>query len=183
MKSVFVAFLLALTFFCYAQERPEEESVLRAYGDEDAYQVYDAVLPATREMNQQKGSTLLIQQETQPLITASDCSRPTDNYVNIAPAFDQYREVNKKPLSLQSKFKLDRPYELKPTAYFPKSYSRVPLHYLTLSAVGFNESRTVAVFYVSDHCPSCGSGQLYAAQKKNGKWEPMTWLNECGWIS
>lgn len=182
MKSVLFAFLLVLTCACNALDQPAQGSVVAAYGDDDAYQVYAAVLSATREMNEQKGTTLLIQQETQPLTLGSG-SRPTGNYVNIAPAFDQYREVNKKPLLLQSKFKLDRPYELKPTAALDKSYSRVPLHYLILSAVGFNESRTVAVFYVSDHCPSCGSGQLYAAQKKNGKWEPMTWLNECGWIS
>ncbi len=188
MKSLLVAFLLALTFICYAQERPAEESVLRAYGDDDAYQVYSAALAATREMSHQ-GSTLLIQQETQPLTPGSDCGRPTGKYANLAPAFDQYREVNKESRLLLPKFSLDRSYELKSIrvleTYSHATLRSVPIHHLTLSAVGFNQSRTIAVFYVIDHCPGglCSSGRLYAAQKKNGKWEPMVWNNECGFIS
>jgi len=181
---------VALAFANRVQERPAEKSGLTAYEDHDAYEVYSAVLPATREMSHQ-GSTLLIQQETQPLIPMSDCGRPSGKYVNIAPAFDQYREVNREPRLLQPKFSLNRPYALKPIRLL-EMYSHpsttlpsLTVHHLTLSAVGFNDSRTIAVFYVSDYCPgvTCSSGQLYAAQKKNGEWKPISWANECGWIS
>lgn len=59
---------------------------------------------------------------------------------------------------------------------FPRNMGLV-----TLSGVGFNLSRTQAVFYVNHFCGLCGGGRYVLVEKINGAWrvkgERYTWIS------
>ena len=187
MKAFWLVLTLMFASVCsLSQSDSKQKSAIAVYDDGDAYQVYMAILPVTREMKHQGLGQLLIQQETQPLVDMTDCERPKGRFANLASAFDSYRAANKGSWQLVPKFDRMGPYRLESEVTLrnaPKTPP--PVQWITLSAVGFNESRTLAIVYVQLSCSLmlCESGSLYAAQKKNGKWEPIDWLNECGWIS
>jgi hypothetical protein len=149
------------------------------YGDADAYEVYSAILPTIGALRML--SHPLIQRETQLLPMTMDCIASGEYEGVVGPALEQYRSLNQKPWLLEPKLKIGREYELVPKAELEQFYSTS--HHIVLSAVGFNASRTIAVVYVADHSEGLGgSGQVYAAEKKNGQWVPIKW-GECGWIS
>jgi len=55
------------------------------------------------------------------------------------------------------------------------------LGYIAMSGVGFNPSRTQAVFYIDHFCGLCGGGRYVLMEKVNGKWairdEHWTWIS------
>lgn len=182
MKALWLVLtLLFATLSSVAQSASKKESTTSIYDDSDAYQVYSAILPITREMKLQGLGSVLIQQETLALVPEMDCGSPSGQYAYIASAFENYHVVNKASWMLVPKFDRIGPYEIKSSAWLRNGpRMQPPLQWIAVSAVGFNESHTIAVVYVMRWLES---GNLYAAQKKAGKWEPIDWLNECGSIS
>jgi len=55
------------------------------------------------------------------------------------------------------------------------------LGFITLSGVGFNPTRTQAVFYIDHFCGLCGGGRYVLMEKVNGSWrlldEHYTWVS------
>jgi hypothetical protein len=53
--------------------------------------------------------------------------------------------------------------------------------FITLSSIGFNPSRTQAVFYIGHFCGLCGGGGYVLMEKVNGKWKfrdmHSTWIS------
>lgn len=65
----------------------------------------------------------------------------------------------------------------------PDFYKRHPraIGYLTLSGVGFNATRTQAMFYIDHFCGLCGGGRYVLMNKVDGQWrvadEHYTWIS------
>jgi hypothetical protein len=63
---------------------------------------------------------------------------------------------------------------------FQKKYPR-NMGFITLSSIGFNPSRTQAVFYIGHFCGLCGGGGSVLMEKVNGKWKfrdmHSTWIS------
>jgi hypothetical protein len=65
----------------------------------------------------------------------------------------------------------------------PEFEKRFPhsMGFITLSGVGFNPSRTQAVFYIDHFCGLCGGGRYVLMEKVNGSWhvrdERYTWIS------
>jgi len=63
---------------------------------------------------------------------------------------------------------------------FQTKYSK-NMGFITLSGVGFNLSRTQAVFYIDHFCGLCGGGRYVLMEKVNGSWrvrdEHYTWIS------
>jgi hypothetical protein len=55
------------------------------------------------------------------------------------------------------------------------------LGFIALSGVGFNPSRTQAVFYIDHFCGLCGGGRYVLMEKVEGSWrvreEHYTWIS------
>ncbi len=55
------------------------------------------------------------------------------------------------------------------------------LGFITLSGVGFNPTRTQALFYIDHFCGLCGGGRYVLMEKMNGSWrvrdEHYTWVS------
>jgi hypothetical protein len=55
------------------------------------------------------------------------------------------------------------------------------LGYIAMTGVGFNPSRTQAVFYIDHFCGLCGGGRYVLMEKIDGKWairdEHWTWIS------
>ncbi len=55
------------------------------------------------------------------------------------------------------------------------------LGFITLSGVGFNPTRTQALFYIDHFCGLCGGGRYVLMEKVNGSWrvldEHYTWVS------
>jgi hypothetical protein len=148
----------------------------RAYQDNEAYRVYQAVLPKVEAMRTL--SRPLIQLETQSLEPMTDCSPSGQWNELLSPALKDYRSVNQHVWRLQPKLTLDRSYELVPATDLLQFYLKS--NHLVVSAVGFNRQRTTAVVYIADRT----SGRFYALRKPRGVWELADWNGgECGWIS
>jgi len=65
----------------------------------------------------------------------------------------------------------------------PQFQKRFPhnLGFITLSGVGFNRSRTQALFYIDHFCGLCGGGRYVLMKMVNGTWqiqaENYTWIS------
>jgi hypothetical protein len=66
------------------------------------------------------------------------------------------------------------------SAEFQKKYPH-NLGFITLSGVGFNPTRTQAVFFIDHFCGLCGGGRYVLMEKINGAWrtrdEHSTWIS------
>ena len=164
------------------------------YEDQEAYEVYSAILPLEWPLEDAKAKNLIIQNETKGW---EMCLRPdTEWQEKIGPAISDYLRLNAKPLLLQPRIKVAVPYrlinadELKSvnhTAAWEGFYQRYPDSggWMELSAVGFNVNKTVAVFYMGHHCGAlCGGGGFHVLTKRDGKWVALDWKgSSCAWAS
>jgi hypothetical protein len=164
------------------------------YEDADAYEVYAAVLPLDWVWRDAKAKKLVIRSAT---TTYEMCLRPEpESEKIIGSAIANYLKQNEKPKTLQRQFNLEKPYELLTASQIESAFGQggwdrfYEMHpdsggYIQLSAVGFNATKTVAVVYMGHHCGLlCGGGQFYVLQKRDGKWQSLTWQgNECAWAS
>lgn len=164
------------------------------YEDQEAYEVYSAILPSEWPLRVAHAKTVIIQTETKGY---EMCLRPEEEWQEkIGPAISDYVRSNAKPSLLQPGIKVEVPYrlimadELKSaiqTAGWEGFYQRYPDSggWMELSAVGFNVNKTVAVVYMGHHCGAlCGGGGFHVLEKKDGKWVALDWKgSSCAWAS
>jgi hypothetical protein len=165
------------------------------YEDTEAYQVYSAIIPPGWLVRIAKAKTLVIQAETDPGLRM--CLEPdAESKKIIGTAIADYLKVNKKTWLIQKNIKLEMPYQIidneKVNSIFKNGSwnnfnNQYPdaKGYITLSAVGFNSEKTVAVVYSGWGCGiRCGGGEYHVLQKKDGKWIPLGWSgSNCAWRS
>ena len=103
----------------------------------------------------------------------------------LGPAIADYIKVNQKRWLLQRQFQIEKPYELAPTNQLSNVLQTQAGGLIEVSAVGFNDPKTVAVVYMGHHCGGlCGGGEFHVLQKKDGKWQPLIWNGTtCAWAS
>lgn len=165
------------------------------YEDQEAYEVYSAILPLEWPLRDAHAKRLIIQNETNGY---EMCLRPEKEWQEkIGPAISDYVRANAKPSLLQPRIKVGVPYrliiadELRSTIHtsgWEGFYQRYPDSggWMELSAVGFNVNKTVAVVYMGHHCgPLCGGGGFHVLEKrKDGKWVALDWKgSSCAWAS
>jgi hypothetical protein len=169
---------------------------------DEAYRVYAAVFAADLIPDLQSKVVLIRDATLRDQIDENGC--PPSKVPLGVPKADEdisaiaedYDRENHHERILQSRFLLNRPYKLIATTelkkYFPKKKApdwdsflrRYPSSraYLTLSAVGFNPSRDVALVKVRVECGIlCGSVQLYRLRKIDGRWQQAKMIG-CGLV-
>jgi hypothetical protein len=191
--------LLLISTVVLAQTGPvNSDNAPAAYEDKEAYEVYSTILPTEWPVRAAKAKSLVIQTENRAYRM---CLNPEGESAQaVGPAIAAYNELSKKTWLLQRSFELEIPYQLVAAvdleAFFksdlkrggwPGFYQQYPDSggYIELSAVGFNDDKTVAVLYIGHHCGMlCGGGQFHVLQKKDGKWQPLKWQGtSCSWVS
>jgi hypothetical protein len=164
------------------------------YEDQEAYEVYSAILPSEWPLRVAHAKTLIIQSETKGY---EMCLRPEEEWQEkVGPAISDYVRSNAKPLLLQRRFNVEVTYQLIiatelssaiKTAGWEGFYQRYPDSggWMELSAVGFNANKTVAVVYMGHHCGMlCGGGGFHVLEKKDGQWVALEWKgSSCAWAS
>src|SRR5690348_16266435 len=150
------------------------------YEDQEAYEVYSAILPLESPLRNAHAKRLIIQNETKGF---EMCLRPEEEWQEkIGPAISDYVRSNAKTSLLQPRIQVGVPYHLIAadelttaiqTGGWEGFYQRYPDSggWMELSAVVFNVKKTVAVVYMGHHCgPLCGGGAFHVIEKKDGKW-------------
>jgi hypothetical protein len=155
------------------------------YDVAEAYEVYSAVLQGDWQGAQQK--TVVISTTTK---FWKACVNPaTEPDQGLKGALEQYNAVNKDTWELQSEFGFGRQFQFishgELASMFQKGVGRGwelfakrnpdSSGFVELSAVGFNEDKSIAVVYMGYHCGGmCGSGGVKFLQKKDGHWLRMS---------
>jgi hypothetical protein len=168
----------------------------RTYDDSEAYNVYAAILPTSKP--------LLIRDETR---THDFCLAPLDAQAAhvLDPAIKNFHELNDRPWRLQHRLDTTTRYELLPAEELESTFAKGPsgvessrswesffkIHpashgWVELSAVGFNDSKTIAVVGIDHHCgEQCEAGEFLAMEKANGSWHVLKgkgkW-SHCIWV-
>jgi hypothetical protein len=176
--------VVALALLFSATQAQQQPSATAVYESADAYQIYSLLLPREQSWRFAKG-TLVVQQETVPSkLDGGGCFTPEANE-KFKEAFSDYDIVNGKRWLLQRRFEIEKPYELVSEesirAFTTKRdwegfYKRYPGSggVFTMSAVGFNESRTLAVVRTGSYCQGlCGSWSFHLLQKVDGHWKQV----------
>lgn len=193
----FAWMLFACLLFCQCSpDNPVSPSLPDQ--DVEAYEVYSAILTAELPPEATWGTNLVIQVETGGWNT---CLEPDSLWeATMRPAIVDYVQKNPAPWLRHGRFQIARPYQLVPSDTLESIFKRGGIiggwetfyrlypgssGYLTLSAVGFNPEKTVAVVYMGHFCgPLCGSGWFRILEKKDGGWSPLPWRGrDCAWIS
>jgi hypothetical protein len=176
---------------------PNDTKPVQTYSIAEAYEVYSAILPNEWTWRYAKSKTLLVRAET---VSYQMCLTPDTVSSNLLDAaIANYRLVNRTTWTLERKFEISKPYELIPSAALeapfktngPAGWSEFKLEHpdsvgwIELSAVGFNDDKTVAVVYIGHHCGGlCGGGSFSVLRKAEGKWKPLPWSGgSCAWAS
>ena len=154
------------------------------YEDQEAYEVYSAILPSEWPLRVAHAKRLIIQNETK---SYEMCLRPENEWQEkIGPAISDYVRLNAKPLLLQPKINVEVPYQLinadelrsvNSNSGWEGFYQRYSDSggWMELLAVGFNGNKTVAVVYMGHHCgPLCGGGGFHVLERKMENGLPST---------
>jgi hypothetical protein len=163
------------------------------YEDEEAYEVYSAILPSEWPLGDAHAKTAIIQSETKFF---EMCLRPESQWQEkVGPAISDYVRLNAKPLRLQPKIKIGVAYQLilaeelktNSNSGWEAFFQRYPdsRGWIELSAVGFNANKTVAVVYMGHHCGAlCGGGGFHVLEKRNSRWVRLDWQGSgCFWAA
>ena len=153
--------------------------------DPEVYAVYASVLPARFSSGDTDLTRVAVLQETR-------------SHMNCLPQFGQewnpvvenYKQENARVRTLLPGFNLGLPYTLVAPAILSspdaQTYARYPNgKLLSLSAVGFDETKTRALVTVQYACGfNCGGGWHILKQKDGGRWvQPKDNVPTCTWIS
>lgn len=170
---------------CVAVAAGQKESVPQPYDLDEAYRVYEAIIPNEESYSFAKG-TLVIQSETDSLGGNTHGCLSDDAARKFKAAAADFATVSSKSWTLQSKFRLSKPYQLVPSTaiqqYFKeqgplgwsKYYKEHPESggFITLSAVGFNKAKNLAIVHAGSSCGGlCGSWRFHLLEKIEGKWK------------
>ena len=204
-------FLLSILFIIISQSFIFGQATqMPTYDDTVAYEVYSFVLSSPEIARLLKSKNLVIRRETlrnfgdfldtEPA-SSQICLRPeAESAKIIGAAIEDYLKVNQTKWLLQEKFKLELPYKLVKSETiisiinpftekedWKAFYKLYPDSdgFIDLSAIGFNADKSVAVVSLGRWCGStCGEGEYYVLQKKNGKWIQLEWKGDfCNWVS
>jgi hypothetical protein len=100
-------------------------------------------------------------------------------------AITDYERLNRKTWLLQKKFQIAKPYQLVSSNEIQGIFKDGGWHvfrtrfpdsggYLAMSAVGFNEEKTLAIVYTGSTCGSlCGRWGYHLLEKVDGKWREV----------
>lgn len=164
----------------------------KMYTDRIAYQVYAAVL----ESNKRFADARL------PLIRGGTVSCPRDclpaskyGKALLQPAIENFKKINRRHWELMRSIELSKSYKLVPEREFAHGWIKSSSVWRTrlqqepkfagffeLSAVGFNESKTIAVVYVASNCGAlCANGDVLVLLKVDRIWKLLEVL--CFWKS
>ena len=135
-----------------AQEQPKAEDSPQPYVVSEAYEVYSALLPQEWAWRVAHAATLVLRMETVPY---QMCLGPDAASKQIlGPAIADYIKVNQKRWLLQRQFQIEKPYELAPTNQLSTVSKAHAGGWIEVSAVGFNDPKTVAVVYIGHSATS-----------------------------
>lgn len=193
MRRIILLFIISLLLFPSISLSQDNQPA--PYKDSIAYEIYSTILLSEWAVRVAKAKTLVIRAETDAKFQM--CLKPDDESKKIiGSAISNYLEVNKKIWLIQEKFTLEIPYKIVSGETiksmveknnWEEFYNRYPNSggYIGLSAVGFNEDKTIAVVYVAHSCGQlCGGGRYHVLRKKDGKWVPLSWRgSSCDWAS
>jgi hypothetical protein len=182
----------------YGQTEPS------AYTDAEAYAVYSVLLTAEWPVTQAKAKKLVIETETvdYPKFSNDDMKclvSPKGEESIYDPVITAYRAANKTPSLLQPRFDSPISYQLvskssvedifvkKGVAGWEDFYAKYPESggVISMSAVGFNADKTIALVYMGHSCGGlCGGGTYHVLRKTDGKWAEIKWNGmSCTWAS
>jgi len=179
-----IAFRVLPLLLCLSVATGQRKPALPSYEVDEAYRVYEAILPKEESYSFAKG-TLVIQLEIDSIGGTTRGCLSDEAARKFKAATADFTAVSSKGWTLRSKFQLDKPYELVPAdtihAYFKERgptgwtdfYNEHPGSggFITLSAVGFNKAKTLAVVHAESSCGGlCGSWRFHLLEKIDGKW-------------
>ena len=173
----------------------QRESALERYEVDEAYRFYEAILP--NEESYPRAKTLVIQLETgsSPGKNTTGCLSE-DAARKFKTAALDYSTVNHKGWTLVSKLKLDKPYKFISSKEIQQHFNKPGIDgwtdfykqhpdsfgFVTLSAVGFNEAKTLAVVHAYSRCGGlCGHWQFHLLEKTGGTWKESIGVTCFGW--
>jgi len=154
----------------------QKKAVPQPYQIDEAYRVYEAILPHEESYGFATG-TLVIQLETGPEHNSTYGCLSDDAKRKFRAAAANFADVNERSWMLLPKFNLHKPYKLVSSASIHSpDFDMHPgsAGFITLSAVGFNKSKTLAVVFAESSCGGlCGSFTLHLLEKTRGKWNEV----------
>jgi hypothetical protein len=172
-----------LFFLCplmvYAQTVTTQE--IKPYEVLEAYEVYAAVLASPK--SNKAGSELAVMK--QRTLILKNCYEPDDQWREmLSPVVANYNEVNQTQWDLVDS-KVNFSHRLISYEEMLALFSKGPGHgwkrfnrkyphkaLLSVSAVGFNSDKTLAMVATESDCGSlCGSGGISFLRKTNGAWK------------
>jgi hypothetical protein len=183
--SMLLALGLAPALASWQESKPQTDSVLIPYTDNDAYIIYAALLQSA------KGSSFVIRSETEsrPSATSENVgiSGDRDFYKIWGQVLKDYASQYRSPKTLTRSIPMKVSYELitkqnlesilKSKGSWRTFYDLYPQSngYFWFSAVGFDSQKTHAIVSMGHSCgPLCGNGQPYFFEKKNGTWQKVS---------
>jgi len=179
---------------------PSQNNPPEAYNVPEAYGVYAAILPSEWAWRVANAKKLIVRREIQ---TYCMCLQPEGESKKVMdPAIADWLRLSQTKWLLQKNLQIEKPYEMVAAADIQSIFDQTKAGildgwtafnekypgsggYIELSAVGFNNEKTVAIVYVGHHCGSlCGGGVFHVLQKTEGKWQPLQWKGRrCSWQS
>lgn len=158
------------------------------YDDPDAYEIYDLLIPHEESYEFGKG-TIVIREETVAGRKDSDRCFSGEAATKFKSALDDFKHVNAKPWLLQRLFQIERPYEIVSAHEIEAAFHAEGVQggwedfnarhpdsggYFIMSAVGFNEDKTLAVVYTGSTCGGlCGRWSFHLLAKIDGEWKTV----------
>jgi hypothetical protein len=167
---------------------PDDAKNPPVYTVHEAYDLYSAILEIQSESVQQT----VVTRETEP---HTMCLKPSDEAnISIRAAMVDYVKANQNSFTLQTAFKVSKPYTLVSRQDLNRliggTWKTFHLTYpnsggvQTFSAVGFDSRKTFAVVYYSQVGNLFGgTGAILVFQKVDGQWKELPRKAMCRWIS
>jgi hypothetical protein len=176
--------LIAACLCCSAVAAAQTSVAAKTYDVEDAYRIYNVLLPHEESYSFAKG-TLIIQEETVSNRAASETCVTAEAANRFKDAIADYKRLNRKQMLLKREFQIEKVYEvvssdmietLLNNGGWDSFYKRYPDSggYISMSAVGFNKEMTRAIVYTGSSCGGlCGSWRFHLVEKIDGKWKEV----------
>ena len=195
---------ILLVFVVSGVQMASAQNTTLAYDVPEAYAVYSAIMANEWPIRVAKAQRLVIQTETTDYPDYSKdekiCLVPTKDEKSLYdPVIADYVAVNKKAWLLQRKFEIGIPYEFISKAEISAIFEKKGMDgwtdlrakhpdsggMISMSAVGFNADKTIAIVYMGHSCGGlCGGGLYHVLKKIDGKWGEIKWLGtSCMWAS
>jgi hypothetical protein len=164
IRSVIAVCVTLSACAAFASLRASQEPTDHGPVDADSYAVYGAVLPDLWPVRVARATFLVLLQETRTNPTCEPSGVPIDD--TWRDVLTDYRRENGEPHRVLPKRDVGIAYH--------RLQARESGGYISVSAVGFDESRTRAMVYVTHSCSSqCGGGGYHLLEKREGTWQEV----------